>query len=65
MARIQPVDLGVDPTDLDQPMRVELGVGRLTAKWDVTDDLPAGFQVSYDEGATPWNTAAPLVVPSR
>ena len=27
MARIQPVDLGVDPADLDRPMRVQLGVG--------------------------------------
>jgi len=27
MARIQPVDLGVDPDDLDQAMRVQLGVG--------------------------------------
>jgi len=27
MARIQPVDLGVDPDDLDRAMRVQLGVG--------------------------------------
>ena len=27
MARIRPVDLGVDPADLDQGMRVQLGVG--------------------------------------
>ena len=31
MARIQPVDLGVDPADLDQPMRVQLGVGGIIA----------------------------------
>ena len=29
MARIQPVDLGVDPADLDQGTRVQLGVGAI------------------------------------
>ncbi len=29
MARIQPVDLGVDPGDVDQGMRVQLGVGAI------------------------------------
>jgi AhpD family alkylhydroperoxidase len=42
---------------------IDLGVGRLTATWDVTDDLDAAFQVSYDERATPWMTAEPLIVP--
>ena len=31
MARIQPVDLGVDPADLDQAMRVQMGVGGIIA----------------------------------
>lgn len=42
---------------------IDLGVGRLTATWDVTDDLAPGFQRPYDERATPWQTAEPLIVP--
>jgi AhpD family alkylhydroperoxidase len=42
---------------------IDLGVGRLTATWDVTDDLDDAFRLSYDERATPWGTAAPIVVP--
>jgi AhpD family alkylhydroperoxidase len=42
---------------------IDVGVGRLTATWDVTDDLDAAFQVPYDERATPWQTADPLIVP--
>ena len=42
---------------------IDLGVGRLTATWDVTDDLDDAFRVSYDERATPWKTAAPIIVP--
>jgi AhpD family alkylhydroperoxidase len=43
---------------------IDVGVGRLTATWDVTDDLDAGFRRPYDERATPWRTAEPLIVPS-
>jgi AhpD family alkylhydroperoxidase len=42
---------------------IDVGVGRLTATWDVTDDLDAGFRRPYDERATPWRTAEPLIVP--
>jgi hypothetical protein len=42
---------------------LDVGVGRLTATWDVSDDLPAAFQLPYDERATPWGTAEPLIVP--
>ncbi len=43
---------------------IDVGVGRLTATWDVTDDLDAAFRVPYDAQATPWHTAEPLIVPS-
>jgi alkylhydroperoxidase family enzyme len=42
---------------------IDVGVGRLTATWDVTDDLDAAFRRPYDERATPWRTAEPLIVP--
>jgi hypothetical protein len=42
---------------------IDVGIGRLTATWDVTDDLDDAFRVSYDERATPWQTAAPIIVP--
>src|SRR6476661_185124 len=41
---------------------IDVGVGRLTATWDVTDDLPDDFRLSYTETATPWNAASPLIV---
>jgi hypothetical protein len=41
---------------------IDVGVGRLTATWDVSDDLPAEFRVPYDERATPWGAAEPLIV---
>ena len=41
---------------------IDVGIGRLTATWDVTDDLPDAFRVSYAETATPWNTETPLIV---
>jgi AhpD family alkylhydroperoxidase len=41
---------------------IDVGIGRLTATWDVTDDLPDAFRVSYSETATPWNTETPLIV---
>jgi AhpD family alkylhydroperoxidase len=41
---------------------VDVGIGRLTATWDVTDDLPDAFRVSYGETATPWNDEAPIIV---
>jgi AhpD family alkylhydroperoxidase len=41
---------------------LDVGIGRLTATWDVTDDLPDGFRLSYSEVATPWNDEAPLIV---
>jgi AhpD family alkylhydroperoxidase len=36
---------------------VALGVGRLTATWDVTDDLPDAFRSGTDEQVTPWSSA--------
>ena len=36
---------------------VAVGVGRLTATWDVTDDLPDAFRSGTDEPATPWSSA--------
>jgi AhpD family alkylhydroperoxidase len=36
---------------------VALGVGRLTATWDVTDDLPDAFRSGTDERVTPWSSA--------
>ncbi len=39
---------------------IDLGVGRLTATWDVTDDLSDTFQRPYDERVTPWGTAEPF-----
>ena len=41
---------------------IDVGVGRLTATWDVSDDLPDEFRVPYDERATPWGAAEPLIV---
>jgi AhpD family alkylhydroperoxidase len=41
---------------------LDVGIGRLTATWDVTDDLPDGFRLSYSDVATPWNDEAPLIV---
>jgi len=41
---------------------IDVGVGRLTATWDVTDDLPDDFRLSSTETATPWNAASPLIV---
>ena len=41
---------------------LDVGMGRLTATWDVTEDLPDGFRLSYSEVATPWNDEAPLIV---
>jgi len=40
----------------------DVGLGRLTATWDVTEDLPDGFRLSYSETAAPWNDEAPLIV---
>ena len=37
----------------------DVGLGRLTATWDVTDDLPDAFRLSYSETATPWNDDTP------
>ena len=42
MARIQPVDLGVDPADLDQAMRVQMGVGGIIA-----ESVTAWFRVDW------------------
>ena len=40
---------------------LDLGVGRLTATWDVSDDLPEGFQRPYDERVTPWGNERLIV----
>jgi alkylhydroperoxidase family enzyme len=31
-----------------------LGIGRLTATWDVTDDLPDAFRSTSDSPVAPW-----------
>jgi len=31
-----------------------IGFGRLSAAWDMTEDLPAGFQVEKDQIVAPW-----------
>ncbi len=31
---------------------IDVGIGRLTATWDVTDDLDEAFRLSYDERDT-------------
>jgi AhpD family alkylhydroperoxidase len=36
---------------------VALGVGRLTATWDVIDDVPDAFRPGADETVTPWSSA--------
>jgi AhpD family alkylhydroperoxidase len=41
---------------------LDVGMGRLTATWDVTEDLADGFRLSYAEVVTPWNDEAPLIV---
>jgi AhpD family alkylhydroperoxidase len=38
-----------------------VGIGRMTATWDVTDDLDDDFQASYDTQVVPWGKT-PLVV---
>jgi AhpD family alkylhydroperoxidase len=48
--------------ELGMNCAIDVGFGRLTATWDVTDDLPAAYQRPYDEAVTPWNTAEPLIV---
>ena len=40
---------------------LDVGVGRLTATWDVSDDLPDRFRRPYDERVTPWG-GEPLIV---
>jgi AhpD family alkylhydroperoxidase len=42
---------------------IDVGVGRLTATWDVTEELSDAYQRPYDERVTPWRTADPLIVP--
>jgi AhpD family alkylhydroperoxidase len=42
---------------------LDVGMGRLTATWDVTENLDEAFRRPYDERATPWRTAEPLIVP--
>jgi alkylhydroperoxidase family enzyme len=39
--------------ELGMHCAVSLGVGRLTATWDVTDDVPEAFR-SGDDRVTPW-----------
>ena len=39
--------------ELGMPCAVSLGVGRLTATWDVTDDVPEAFRSGGDH-VTPW-----------
>jgi AhpD family alkylhydroperoxidase len=36
---------------------VALGVGRLTATWDVTEDIPEAFRSERDEPVAPWSSA--------
>jgi AhpD family alkylhydroperoxidase len=36
---------------------IALGIGRLTATWDVTDDIPDAFRTQTDGHVTPWSSA--------
>lgn len=36
---------------------IALGIGRLTATWDVTDDIPDAFRSETDSRVTPWSAA--------
>jgi AhpD family alkylhydroperoxidase len=36
---------------------IALGIGRLTATWDVTDDIPDAFRSETDGRVTPWSSA--------
>ena len=36
---------------------IALGIGRLTATWDVTDDVPDAFRSETDGRVTPWSSA--------
>jgi AhpD family alkylhydroperoxidase len=36
---------------------IAVGIGRLTATWDVSDDLPEGFQSDTDGPLVPWASA--------
>ena len=36
---------------------IALGIGRLTATWDVTDDIPDAFRPQNDGRVTPWSSA--------
>ncbi len=38
-----------------------IGFGRLSAAWDMTEDLPSGFQVAAGQTVTPWAEAPVLV----
>jgi AhpD family alkylhydroperoxidase len=40
---------------------LDVGFGRLTATWDVSDDLPDRFRRPYDERVTPWGTDSLIV----
>jgi hypothetical protein len=46
----QLVELGVN-------CAIALGIGRLTATWDVTDDVPDAFRSENDGQVTPWSSA--------
>lgn len=38
-----------------------IGFGRLSAAWDMTEDLPAGYQANKDQVVAPWAEEAVLV----
>jgi AhpD family alkylhydroperoxidase len=40
---------------------VDVGLGRITATWDVTDHLPEGFRRPYDERVTPWDNQPAII----
>jgi AhpD family alkylhydroperoxidase len=40
---------------------IDVGVGRLTATWDVTEDLPERYRRPYSDVVTPWGPD-PLIV---
>jgi hypothetical protein len=35
---------------------IALGIGRLTATWDVTDNIPDAFRPDNDRQVTPWSS---------
>ena len=44
--------------ELGMNCAVAVGIGRLTATWDVTDDVPDAFRADPETPAAPWVSGA-------